>query len=85
MVDKRDNMVFATDGYFLKLAQVCLLLCSMSNKSSQKWKHSQSIQVIIWRKLISQLWPFFVTQCYVTWRDEGKETGLSLLLLKTTI
>lgn len=25
VVDKRDNMVFATEGYFLKLAQVCLL------------------------------------------------------------
>ena len=29
MVDKRDNMAFPTEGYFLKLAQVCLLFLSV--------------------------------------------------------
>lgn len=29
MVDKRDNMVFPTEGYFLKLAQVCLSFLSV--------------------------------------------------------
>lgn len=53
VVDKRDNMVLPTEGYFLKLSQVCLSLSSVLKNVVTKMEIPQSIQVTVWRKLFS--------------------------------
>ena len=51
VVDKRDNMMLPTEGYFLKLAQVCLSLSSVLKNVVTEMEISQSIQVAVSRKL----------------------------------
>ena len=53
VVDKRDNMMLPTEGYFLKLAQVCLSLSSVLKNVVTEMEISQSIQVAVWIKLFS--------------------------------
>ena len=53
VVDKRDNMVLPTEGYFLKLSQVCLSLSSVLKNVVTKMEISQSMQMTVWRKLFS--------------------------------
>lgn len=50
-MDKRDNMMLPTEGYFLKLAQVCLSLSSVLKNVVTEMEISRSIQVAVWRKL----------------------------------
>ena len=52
-MDKRDNMVLPTEGYFLKLSQVCLSLSPVLENVVTKMEIAQSIQATVWRKLFS--------------------------------
>lgn len=53
VVDKRDNTVLPTEGYFLKLSQVCLSHSSVLKNVVTEMEIPQSIPVAVWRKLFS--------------------------------
>ena len=68
MVDKRDNMVFPTEGYFLKLAQVCLLFLSVVKKVFTEMetltKHPSDYMYL--EEVMVQFWP---SLCHATLRN----------------
>lgn len=85
-MDKRDNMVLPTEGYFVKLSQVCLSLSSVLKKCSYKDRNSTKHANDRLEKVIfSYAWfgtgSVVVTQHYVTSHDREKGPGLN----KTTM
>ena len=79
VVDKRDNMVFPTEGYFLKLAQVCLLFLSVVKKVFTEMETLTKHPRDYLEEVMVQFWPSLchATLRNVAWRREGNWTKLT--------